>query len=203
MFRNKQALQSRVFSGAAALHIPGPARRTSDLSSRKSTLSQDFSKPPHFVRLSVRPSDCLPASLLRSHSPLPLYLCQLEDAQPDCVCETAGDPAMRGQGPAGEKPVSTVPNIVHFPLKTPSSFLFHRRRRPLSSSPFSPSLLRSPFFLLLPGHSPISIHSRSIDRSNGGGGDGICRAHNSLDVAAGNEIEIGQLIGVLKQTTTG
>ena len=107
MFRNKGALQMGCFLGRRLhcllpLNIRGPVRRgTIDLSSRRSTLSQDFSKPPHFVRLSV----CASSACLRSHSPLSLPFCaSLEDAQPRKMC----DPAKGGHGREGEKPVSPL-----------------------------------------------------------------------------------------------
>ena len=161
------------------------------------------------VCLSVRLTACL-LPLAFPLTPLSPFLCQLEDAQPHRVRETTGDPAlpaMRGHGLVGREP-RVSPNIVHFPLKTPSSSSsIDGRGRPLSSSlsflPFT-SLTRSPFSLpssrSLSNLHPLSL-ARSIDRGNGG--DGICRAHNSLDVADSNEIEIGKLIGVLRRVTKG
>ena len=114
MFRNKGALQMGCFLGRhlhclLPLNIRGPVRErgTIDLSSRRSTLSQDFSKPPHFVRLSVCASSaCLPAPPAFPLTPslLSPFLCRLEDAQPRKMC----DPAAGGHGREGEEPVSPL-----------------------------------------------------------------------------------------------
>ena len=58
MFRNKQALQIGCFLGRHLLIFRDGEEDVRFIlpPSRKSTLSQDFSKPPHFVRLSVCPS---------------------------------------------------------------------------------------------------------------------------------------------------